>query len=396
VVDFYGKHGLRCVINAGGTETILGAAPVSPEVCEAMIQVLPLAVVMEDLQRYASRVIARVIGAEAGCVTACADASVAAGLAGCMTGDDIGKIERLPDTDGMRNEVIVQRAHVTDAGGMHTLQLIRMTGAKAIEVGMARVCRGYHLESAINERTAAVYFVMNQEVPQSAILPLHIVAEIAHHHNVPVVVDAAIIYDLSLPLKQGADLVAVSGHKVLEGPTSGLTYGRKDLVRASYLQERGIARPMKVGKESVMGVLKALELYSKRDHEQYLANQRRKVEYMVNRLKDLEGIEVLAASDAHTRYMMRARMRVDREKVGLTEYHLVNKLAERDPLIKALDWLAHGGQLEFDLRYVTDDEVEEICRRIEEIIEGARRNGSLSLQMTVDDWRQQPYGDWPD
>lgn len=395
-MDFYQRHDLSKVINAGGTETVLGAAPVGLAVQKAMAEILPLPVVMEDLQRHASKVISRVTGAEAGCVTACADAAIVAGLAGCMTGDDFGRIELLPDTNGLKNEVIIQRAHVTDAGGMTTLQLIRMTGAKVVEVGLARVCRGYQLESAITERTAAVLFVMNQDIPGSSLLPLPIVAEIAHDKNIPVVVDGAIIYDLSLPLRQGADLVAVSGHKMLEGPTSGLAYGCKSLVRACYLQERGIARPMKVGKESIAGVLKALETYAERDHERYRSSQQRKVRTMIKRLRDLPGIEVSEVADRHNQYMVRAGLRIDPHVSGLTEHHLARELASEEPIIKALDWLVHGGNLEFDLRYVDESELEEICTRIERVFHSFSGSSSKPKVLTKKDWSQIPYGNWPD
>ncbi|NKC52290.1 aminotransferase class V-fold PLP-dependent enzyme [Ochrobactrum cytisi] len=145
-------------------------------------------------------------------------------------------------------------------------QAIRLTGATVVQAGTVSITHDYHLANAITERTAAA--LLCRFAPYRAVwsvTPEQFV-EICHSGDVPVIVDAASEYDLQGFLKAGADVVIYSGHKFLGGPTSGIVAGRKDLVRAAFLQNRGIGRGMKVGKESIAGVIAALEAWENRDH----------------------------------------------------------------------------------------------------------------------------------
>ena len=264
--------GLRPVINVSGTMTGLGASIAVPEVIQAAASILPQFVEINDLQRKASEVIARATGAEAGFVTASCSAGITMTLAGVMTGGDLAAIERLHDRPGARNEVVVQMGHVVSYGAPVD-QAIRLSGAVPIVIGQATSAYPYHLEGALTERTAAALFVVSHHVVQYGLLPLHQFAEIAHAKGVPVIVDAASEYDLRGFYEAGADIVLYSGHKFLGGPTSGIVAGRKDLVRNAFLQNLGIGRGMKVGKESIFGVMAALEAWGRRDTTQIRARE---------------------------------------------------------------------------------------------------------------------------
>ena len=148
------------------------------------------------------------------------------------------------------------------------------------------------MREAINERTAAGLYVVAHHTVQYGMLSLEEFCEICHANGVPVIVDAASEYDLRGFLARGADIVIYSGHKFLGGPTSGIVTGRKDLVRAAYLQNRGIGRGMKVGKESIAGTMAALEAWEKRDH----AGIRRREDAALHLWKDaLQGLPGIAA-----------------------------------------------------------------------------------------------------
>ncbi|TIV96715.1 MAG: aminotransferase class V-fold PLP-dependent enzyme, partial [Mesorhizobium sp.] len=161
-----------------------------------------------------------------------------------------------------------------------------------IPAGTVSVTQDYHVREAINDRTAAALYVVAHHTVQYGMLSLEEFCEICHAKNIPVIVDAASEYDLRSFLARGADIVVYSGHKFLSGPTSGIVTGRKDLVRAAYLQNRGVARAMKVGKESIAGTMAALEAWEKRDH----AGIRRREEAALNLWKDaLQGIPGIGA-----------------------------------------------------------------------------------------------------
>src|SRR5262249_20430297 len=157
----------------------------------------PHFVEINDLHRKASPVIARLTGAEAGFVTASCSAGISLAVAAAMTDADLAAIERLPDTTGLKNEVIIQTGHVVSYGAPVD-QAIRLAGAKPIFVGQATSCYPYHLEGAINERTAAAVFVVSHHTVQYGLVALRKFAEICHAHGVPVIVDAASEYDLKI------------------------------------------------------------------------------------------------------------------------------------------------------------------------------------------------------
>ncbi|HUG61803.1 MAG TPA: aminotransferase class V-fold PLP-dependent enzyme, partial [Methylomirabilota bacterium] len=245
------RLGLRHIINVSGTMTALGASIVVPEAVSAMAEMATQWVEMDDLQRKASRIVTRLCGGEAGFITASCSSGIAMAVAGAMTGDNLLAIERLPDdTEGLKTDVIIQLGHIVNYGAPVD-QSIRLTGARMVTAGTVSVTQDYHVAEAIRDRTAAGLYVVAHHTVQYGMLSLEEFCEICHARDVPVIVDAASEYDLRGFLRRGADVVIYSGHKFLGGPTSGIVTGRKDLVRAAYLQNRGLARGMKVGKESV-------------------------------------------------------------------------------------------------------------------------------------------------
>ena len=304
------RLGLRPIINVSGTMTTLGASIIVPEAIQAMAEIAPQFVEMDDLQRKASAVIAKLTGGEAGFVTASAASGIAMSVAATMTGTGLLAIERLPDdTDRLKNEVIVQLGHVVNYGGVID-QSIRQCGGKAILAGTVSVTQGYHVADAINEKTAAGLYVVAHHTVQYGMLSLPEFVEICHAKGVPVIVDAASEYDLRRFLEEGADLVVYSGHKFLGGPTTGIVAGRKDLVRAGYLQNRGIGRGMKVGKESVAGVMAALEAWAVRDHDGIRAREQSALDLWLTSLSTLKGLAVRIVPDPTNNPLDRIEIKV--------------------------------------------------------------------------------------
>ncbi|TIW83719.1 MAG: aminotransferase class V-fold PLP-dependent enzyme, partial [Mesorhizobium sp.] len=286
------RLGLRPIINVSGTMTALGASIIVPEAISAMAEMASQWVEMDDLQRAASTIVARLTGGEAGFITACCASGITMAIAGAMTGTNLLAIERLPDDTGdLKAEVVIQLGHIVNYGAPID-QSVRVAGAKVVPAGTVSVTQDYHVREAINERTAAGLYVVAHHTVQYGMLSLEEFSEICHAKGVPVIVDAASEYDLRGFLARGADVVIYSGHKFLSGPTSGIVTGRKDLIRAAYLQNRGVARAMKVGKESIAGTMAALEAWEKRDH----AGIRRREEAALNLWKDaLQGLPGIAA-----------------------------------------------------------------------------------------------------
>ncbi|MGO7584145.1 aminotransferase class V-fold PLP-dependent enzyme [Rhizobium ruizarguesonis] len=334
--DIRPSLGLRPVINVSGTMTSLGASIVVPEAIEAMASILPHFVEINDLQRKASAVIARLTGGEAGFVTASCSAGISLAVAGAITGNNLLAIERLPDVVSEKNEVLVQMGHVVSYGAPVD-QAIRLAGGKVVLVGQATSTHRFHMENAITDKTAAAVYVVSHHVVDYGLLNLKEFVEIAHAKGVPVIVDAASEYDLRIFLEQGADIALYSGHKFLGGPTSGIVAGRKELVRHAFLQNMGIGRGMKVGKESIFGVMAALEAWEKRDHAGIRERETSYLNLWKRTLDGRPGLTALIEPDPTNNPLDRLRLIVDPEQAHITAWDLADALAKGSPPIIVRD-----------------------------------------------------------
>lgn len=291
-MNLYEKRGVPTVINAAGTLTRLSGGVMRPEVVAAMAEASAHSVEMDALQAHASTIIAGITGAEAGYVASGAAACLLLGTAACIAGPEPAKMARLPDTAGMKAEVVVARSQRN--GYDHA---VRAAGARLVEVGLpdrvsgagVRDAEASDYAAAIGENAAAVFWVADSHARPR----LREVVAVAHDAGVPVIVDAAAQLPPQANLRrfidEGADLVAFSGGKAIGGPqASGFLCGRRDLIMAAALQHldmdylpelweppaslidkarlsgaprQGIGRACKAGKEEIVGLLTALELF---------------------------------------------------------------------------------------------------------------------------------------
>ena len=334
--DIRPSLGLRPVINVSGTMTSLGASIVVPEAIEAMTKILPQFVEINDLQRKASAVIARLTGGEAGFVTASCSAGITLAVAGAITGNNLLAIEKLPDVAPEKNEVLVQMGHVVSYGAPVD-QSIRLGGGKVVLVGQATSTHRFHMEQAITDKTAAAVYVVSHHVVDYGLLNLKEFVEIAHAKGVPVIVDAASEYDLRIFLEQGADIVLYSGHKFLGGPTSGIVAGAKELVRHAFLQNMGVGRGMKVGKESIFGVMAALEAWETRDHEAVRERETGYLQLWKRTLEGRPGVTALIEPDPTNNPLDRMRVIISPQEAHITAWDMAAALRNGSPPIIVRD-----------------------------------------------------------
>lgn len=360
--------GLRPVINASGTMTFLGASIVVPEAVEAMARVLPQFVEIGDLHRKASAVIARLTGAEAGTVTASTASGITVAIAACMTGADLARIEQLPDARGMRHEVPLQRGHMVNYGAP-VEQAVRLAGATVRPFGGATDVRPYQLRAALCAETAAALYVVSHHCVDYGQIPLEQFCAICHERGVPVIVDAASEYDLTGFLAEGADMVNYSGHKFLGGPTTGIVAGRKDLVRAAYLQNFGIGRGMKVGKESIVGLIATLEAWEKRDHAAVRAREDRHLALWRACLESRPGVRAEILPDPTGNPLDRLRVHVDPAAAKVTAWDLASALASGNPPVIVRDHHAENGFFDMDPCNLHDGEAEIVADQLAATLE---------------------------
>ena len=289
--NVYERLGVRRIINASSWRTNVGGSLMPPPVRRAMDEAAQWFVDLAELNARAGETIARLTGAEAGLVTAGSAAGMLLEAAACMTGDDPAKIDRLPDTTGMKNEIVIHRFQRVTYD-----RCFRAAGAKLVEIGDAGGAFEWELEAAINERTAAVAYIF--AVRQSGSIPLPRVVEIAHSRGVPVIVDAAAMLppaeNLTRYVDMGADMVSFSGGKGVLGPQStGILCGREDLIRAASMNgapNQGIGRTAKVCKEEIAGLVTALELFVDTDHDAQSARWDAMCEKMASEIGSIPGL----------------------------------------------------------------------------------------------------------
>lgn len=283
--SIYESIGVRPLINARGTVTIVGGSRMLPEVQQAMDDAVKDYVQIDEMMEGVGRRLAEITGTENGMVTSGASGAITMGTAACITGGDPDKLWQLPDLTGMKDEVIIPRYSRTayDAAA-------KMTGARMVEVEDLE-----ELKLAVNPRTAMV-LVLAGARSENGPLSVREIASVTKPLGIPILVDAA-AEGLHVPnphIEQGADLVAYSGGKYLRGPQcAGLLIGRDDLIKAAWMvsaPHHGFGRGFKVGREEVMGMLTAAEMWMKRDLQQELKEWNTALEYIARRLEKIEGI----------------------------------------------------------------------------------------------------------
>jgi len=263
----YDELGVTTVINCEGTMTMLGGSVLRPELEAVMAMAGRHFVSIPELEVAAGRRIAEMLKLPEGygaLVTSGAAAAIQSGLAGILTGNDEARIRQLPDLTGMKSEVIIQKSHRNPFD--HQL---RSTGVKLIEIETRD-----QLQQAISDRTAMMHFTNFANAAGQ--IKVDEWPKLAKQYNVPCMNDAAAdtppvshLWDYAV---MGYDLVTFSGGKAMRGPQcAGLLIGRKELVANALLNnsphEDTLGRSQKVGKEEIIGMVKALELYLKEDHE---------------------------------------------------------------------------------------------------------------------------------
>ncbi len=326
--DIYESIGVRPLINCKGTFTIIGGSLMLPEVKQAMEAASRHYVHLDELMEAVGKRLGELTKAEYGIVTAGCAAALTHATAACIAGADPEKLQRLPYLDGLKSEVIMPAysRNVYD-------HAVRMLGVRIVEVETIE-----QLKEAFNEKTAMVMILAGPG--DDGPLGVGPVSEIARRKGVPVLVDAAAEH-LVIPnphLERGADMVGYSGGKCIRGPQcAGLLLGRKDLLQAAWLHSaphHAFGRSMKVGKEEVMGMLAAVELWVKRDHEAEWKQWESWLETIARRVRKIDGVttEVLLPRSLSNR-SPRLRVRWDAERLGMTGTELEKLLLEGTPRI---------------------------------------------------------------
>ena len=327
----YQSLGVRPLINCRGTFTIIGGSLELPEVRAAKEAAALHYVHLDELMDAVGQRLAVLTGTEYGIVTSGCAAALAHATAACIAGGNPDKHVRLPNLSGFaKDEVIIPKhsRNVYDAA-------VRSTGIRVIEANTPE-----EFEAALGPRTAMVYVLAGPRA-ETGPMTLEVLTGLANKKNVPVLVDAAaeILTIPNVHLQKGAALVGYSGGKCLRGPQcAGLLLGRKDLVKAAWVHSaphHGFGRSMKIGKEEVMGMLAAVEMWIKRDHKAEWNQWVAWMEYIAKRVSTIAGVTATVQSEPRglSNRSPGLTIRWDSAKLGITGAALTKLLYTTEPRI---------------------------------------------------------------
>jgi D-glucosaminate-6-phosphate ammonia-lyase len=364
--------GIAAIINAAGSVTHLSASPIAADIASAMAAAAQSSIDIADAQGSASVIIAEHTGAEAGIVTSGASAGLLLGAAACLAGLDATAMDRLPDTAGRRNEFIVPRSHRNSYD-----HAVRAAGGRFIEAGVAdrivgvgiRDTEVWEIEGAITDKTAGFFYVARPDSRPA----LSEVAAIARRSGLPLLVDAAAelppTENLRRFIDEGADLVVFSGGKAIGGPmASGILCGRRTLIVSALLQQldldfefdswkppaglidkhelrcvprNGIGRSCKVGKEQIVGLLWALQVFAGTSNVVREERLTRVTQSLAEAVRAVPRLDVCIVADDEGRGAPRVEIR----STGIDAHELANRLRSGTPSVRVDITRARSGVL---------------------------------------------------
>lgn len=368
--DIYTKYHLKKVINASGRMTILGVSTPRLEVTDTVAHGLNEYFEMKDLVNKTGQYIAKLLNVENAAVVSCASAGIVQSVAAFIVKDDLELLYNLHASDKyVARKIIVPKGHNVNFGAPIGT-MVALGGGIVVEAGYANECKPEHIEALINNDTAAILYVKSHHCVQKSMLSVAQAAEVAKKHHIPLIVDAAAEEDLYAYYHDGADIVIYSGAKAIEGPTSGLVIGRHQAIEWVKQQSNGIGRPMKVGKESILGLTKAIELYITMPNKETGQQMVEKMTPFINNLNTLQGITAKVVWDSAGRDIARAEISFNDKILGKNALEMVKLMKEGETAIYFREYKANEGKVDADVRSVTSEQLDIIYNKIKQIIKG--------------------------
>ena len=339
--SIYKELGATPIINAIGSVTMLGGSTPIPEVREAMALAGDSYIPLMELEEKAGAAIADMVGIPAAYITSGAGSALTLAAAAVMAGENDNLIEQLPDTTGMKNEILIQKRQ-----RYWYDRCLEASGAKLVEFGSEEGTSADDLQNAINEKTAAVHFYMVEQEHAPNALSLEKTIQIAHDNDLPVLVDAAgQIYPLDLfgkYVKMGADFQCIAAKYMGASQSTGLAFGSEEMIRKISKQSfvgyegrriRGIGRPHKVDRQEMVGVVAAVKNWMTINHEERLADIENRSQKFINTLSDIPGISTTMINNIIGHQPFGVELRIDETITGMSAQKLVETLKEGDPPI---------------------------------------------------------------
>lgn len=359
------KYGLKHVVNASGKMTILGGSTVDRRIFEEMNLALEEYVEMENLVVKSGEYISKMVGCEDAFITTSASAGIVLTVASLITGDSLYKVENLHKIARKESyEILIQKGHNINYGAPLSM-MVELGGATLVEAGFSNECKKEYIEGLINEKTKALLYVKSHHTVQKNMLSLNEMKELAQKYKLPLIIDAAAEESLNKYLELG-DVIIYSGTKAIEGPTSGIVLGKKEYIKNIRLQNKGMGRAMKIGRENIFGIMKAIQLYLQEPKKQLVKLEA--LEEFANKVNQLPNVESRVLLDDPDRKIYRVELKFE----GVDAIWINNKLRAGEIAVYTRDYYKNIGKLYIDPRPLKAGDLDIIYKKLKAILEEER------------------------
>ena len=373
----YKELGARPVVNATGSVTLLGGSTPLPEVKEAMAAADGAYIPLIELEQAVGDRVAELVGVPAAYITSGAGSALTLATAAYMAGSDDDLIQQLPDTTGMKDEIVIQRRQ-----RYWYDRCLELAGAKLVDAGDDDGTTADDIRAAITDQTCAIHVPMMEQTPTDPnVVPLEEVIEIGKDAGVYISVDAAgQIYPLEnfgKYVRMGADFQCVAAKYMGAPQSTGLALGTEEIIdaisRHSFVgyesrRIRGVGRPHKVDRQEMMGALAAVERWFRIDHEDRLAQAEQESMAIINELRNVPGVSATLVDNIVAHQPFGVTVSVDEDVVGFNNEGLVTKLRELDPPIwtRTMD----NAPLQIHVFGLNPGEAELVGKSIAQVVQG--------------------------
>ena len=387
--NFYKNNNLTPIINVSGFMTKIGASITNSKSIKAANEIFTNFVNIDELQALASKRISKYFKTEAAVITASAAGGLTESVASMMTGNDLTKVFSLPNTNKMKNKVLIQKGHLTNYGA-EVGQGIELSGAKILSCGFKNSCSLEQLEKSLSKNyksIACAMYVVSHHCSAYKAVEITKFIKLCNKYKIPSIIDAASEEYMEEFFQIGADISIFSAHKFMGSLTAGILAGKKKYIKNIYLQNLGIGRGMKVGKEAIYAAIIAVESWYSRDIKKEINNQNKILKFWIKFFKKekFKGISYEIVPDPTGNKINRLRIYVDHKISNYTIQSFSYHLEKNNPAIFVRDDLIHLNHFELDTCNLKKGQEKIVAKEIKKIIK------KLSLKKIKNNITQKEY-----
>lgn len=350
------KH--RKVINASGKMSILGTSVMNEKVIEGMAYGAKNFFIMSEYLKEIEEDISKMTGYGASKITASAAASIALTTA-AVVGRGNSLLAKHPHLENhLKRDIILPKGHNVNFGAPIDT-MVELGGGKVVEAGYANECSKDQILEQVTENTAGILYIKSHHSVQKNILSIKDALEISKETKIPLIVDAAAEEDILAYNDLGIDFVIYSGSKAMEGPSSAIVLGQKESISWMDALDTGIARAMKVSKESASGLYQAIYQYLEKEN---LGNAIDLNKYY-EEVNSITGLSATINQDPAGREIYRLAVKSDKENAQ----RIIKEFEKGNPAIFTRNYLVNDGVVEIDTRSLNDSNMQTIVKKLKEL-----------------------------